>query len=61
MSLLCSTEKSKDPVKTGSPVKRNRVFDAFVLYHFDSDDTFVLDTLLPELEENRNFKTLHSQ
>ena len=37
-------------------LKRNREFDAFVLYHFDSDDDFVLNVLLPELEENRDFK-----
>ena len=40
----------------GPLVPRNRAFDACVLYHFDSDDIYVLDTILPELEENRNFK-----
>ena len=43
-------------------LKRTRVFDAFVLYHFDSDDISVVETLLPELEENRNFKLyIHSR
>ena len=37
-------------------------FDAFVLYHFDSDDIFVIDTIIPELEKNRNFKLhIHSR
>ena len=40
--------------KARSP--RNREFDAFVFYHFDSDDIFVVGTILPELEEVRNFK-----
>ena len=43
-------------------MKRNRVFDAFVLYHFDSDDDFVVETLLPELEKNRHFRLcIHSR
>ena len=43
-------------------LRRSREFDAFVLYHFDSDDDFVLNFLLPELEENRNFKLcIHSR
>ena len=42
--------------------QRNRAFDAFVLYHFDSDDDFVLNQLLPELEETRGFKLcIHSR
>ena len=54
--------KKKDPVKTGSPVKRNREFHSFVLYHFDSDDDFVVETLLPELEETRDFRLcMHSR
>ena len=41
---------------------RNRIFDAFVLYHFDTDDDFVVDSLLLELEEARNFKLcIHSR
>ena len=43
-------------------VKRNRVFDAFVLYHFDSDDDFVVSCVLPQLEETRDFKLcIHSR
>ena len=41
---------------------RNSFFDAFVLYHFDSDDDFVVNSLLPELEEARDFKLcVHSR
>ena len=41
--------------KTDEPrLPRNRDFDAFVVYHFDSDDIYILDTIIPELEENRN-------
>ena len=43
-------------------VKRNREFDAFVLYHFDTDDHFVTNHLSPELEETKNFKLcIHSR
>ena len=42
--------------------KRNREFDTFVLYCFDSDDDFVINYLLPELEETRAFKLcIHSR
>ena len=39
-----------------SPWRRTRPFDATLFYHFDTDDSFVINNLLPELEENRNFK-----
>ena len=43
-------------------MKRNREFDPFVLYHFDSDDDFVISHILPQLEENRGFKLfIHSR
>ena len=43
-------------------LKRNREFDAFVFYHFDSDHDFVVHTLIAELEEVRNFKlNIHSR
>ena len=43
-------------------LKRNRQFDAFVLYHFDTDDDFVVHQLVPELEEIRSFKLcIHSR
>ena len=49
-------------VDSVSSSKRNRVFDAFVLYHFDTDDDFVINHLLHELEENKNFKLyIHSR
>ena len=45
-----------------SKQSRKRIFDAFIIYHFDSDDDFVVNSLLPELEENRNFKLcIHSR
>ena len=54
--------REKNHVNSDSPVKRNREFDAFVLYHFDSDDVFVVETLLSQLEENRDFKLcIHSR
>ena len=37
-------------------LKRNRQYDAFVIYHFDSDDGFVVNNILPELEEIRKFR-----
>ena len=44
------------------PLKRKRIFDAFVLYHFDTDDRFIIDYLQPELEGNRNLKLcIHSR
>ena len=33
---------------------RRREFDAYVCYAFDQDHDFVMDTVLPELEENQN-------
>ena len=43
-------------------LKRNREFDAFVLYHFDTDDDFVISHILPDLEEARDFKLcVHSR
>ena len=44
------------------PVKRKREFDATVFYHLDTDDDFVINHLLPELEETRDFKLcIHSR
>ena len=41
---------------------RKRKFDAFVLYHFDRDDDFVMNHLVLELEESRDFKLcIHSR
>ena len=33
-------------------LRRNREFDAFVCYNFDTDCEYVLDIILPEMEEN---------
>ena len=42
--------------------KRNSFFDAFVLYHFDSNDSFVVNHLVPELEDKRKFRLfIHSR
>ena len=50
------------PKDSEACIKRNREFDAFVLYHFDTDDDFVMNDLLPELEETRDFKLcIHSR
>ena len=43
-------------------LKRNREFDAFVLYCFDSDHDFVVNCLIPELEEARHLRlNIHSR
>ena len=39
-----------------STSKRRRPFDATIFYHFDTDDGFVINQLLPELEKKRDFK-----
>ena len=45
-----------------STPKRIRPFDATVFYHFDTGDDFVLNQLLPELEESRDFNLcIHSR
>ena len=47
---------------TASPLKRIRPFDATIFYHFDTDDGFVINHLLPALEEARDFKLcIHSR
>ena len=58
-------EGRRDPgayFDTASPLKRRRPFDATIFYHFDTDDDFVVDHLLPELEKARDFKLfIHSR
>ena len=50
------------PLQRKLDFKRNKLFDAFVLYHFDSGDDFVLNHILPELEEKRKFRlNVHSR
>ena len=52
---------------TGGPrcfshIKRKREFDAFVLYHFDADNDFVINYLNPGLREARHLKlNIHSR
>ena len=56
--------KSKADLKeTNKPLlPRKRPFDAFIIYHFDSDDQFVVNDLVPALEEDRDFKLfIHSR
>ena len=56
--------KSKEDLKeTEKPLlSRKRPFDAFIIYHFDSDDQFVVNDLVPALEEDRDFKLfIHSR
>ena len=44
------------------PKLRNREFDAFILYQFDTDNDFVVDNILPQLEETRDYKLhVHSR
>ena len=37
-------------------LRRNREFDAFVVYHFDTDHGFVTDILIPQLEGSAKLK-----
>ena len=54
-------ERRKDP-QAASPMPRKRPFDATIFYHFDTDDDFFINQLLPELEEKRDFKLcIHSR
>ena len=60
--VLKDFQRKEDPGASVVHLQRNREFDAFVLYHFDTDDDFVVDHLLPELEETRGFKLfIHSR
>ena len=63
-SLLPSKRQQGSTLSLDSlpSLKRNREFDAFVLYHFDSDDDFVVNSLIPELEEVKNLRmNIHSR
>ena len=56
--------KSKAVLKrSNEPLfSRNREFDAFIIYHFDSDDGFVVNDLVPALEAIRGLKLfIHSR
>ena len=55
-------QDSEGLIDADLPLKRKREFDATIFYHFDTDDNFVLNHLLPELEEARDFKLfIHSR
>ena len=41
---------------SSDPPKRNREYDGFVPYCFDSDDDFILYVLIPQMEETWGFK-----
>ena len=54
--------KPIQPLERKLELKRNNYFDAFVLYHFDTDDNFILNQLFPELEGMKHFKLcIHSR
>ena len=56
------TDRPLIPLKRENDAKRNSFFDAFVFYHFDSDSSFVINNLLPELEDKRRFRLfIHSR
>ena len=62
--LLPSKRKQESTLSLQSlpPLKRNREFDAFVVYHFNTDHDFVTDTLILQLEEATNLKLkIHSR
>ena len=58
-------EEGNDPEMifgTVTRLKRKRSFDATIFYHFDSDDDFIINYILPELEEFRDFNIyIHSR
>ena len=62
--LLPTKRKQESTLSLDSlpSLKRKREFDAFVLYHFDTDNNFVVNSLIPELEEARHLKlNIHSR
>ena len=63
VTFLCVLIFRVNKKETNEPrLPRNRAFDAFVLYHFDSDHIYVIDNIIPELEEVRKFKLhVHSR
>ena len=46
----------KKKKKRQEPFSRRKKFDAFVCYCYDSDNDFVIDTILPEMEENNDLR-----
>ena len=60
--LLDEEQEENMGLEVSPPLNRKRPFDATIFYHFDTDDCFVINHLLPELEETRNFKLcIHSR
>ena len=62
--LLTSKRKQESTLSLDSVplLRRNREFDAFVIYRYDADHGFVTDTLIPQLEEATNLKLkIHSR
>ena len=63
--LLSQSKRKQDSTLSLNSLpllERNRKYDAFVIYHFDSDNGFVVNHILPELEKIRNFKLcIHSR
>ena len=62
---LLPVKQEPDPVITSNPtlaLKRNRTYDAFVLYRFDTDDAFITNHLSPELYKLGGFRLfIHSR
>ena len=66
LAIIAVSFKNKlnvDLKRAGEPLlPRNREFDAFIIYHFDSDHGFVVNDLAPALEEDKDFKLfIHSR
>ena len=57
-ALIPLKRKQESSLSLDSPpsLKRNRDYVAFVLYNFDTEHDFVVNSLRPELEEKRNLK-----
>ena len=62
LTEIANTKRQEGLIDGDMPLKRKREFHATIFYHFDTDDDFVLNHLLPELEEARDFKfCIHSR
>ena len=60
--LNLDIELNEDHENCVAPVKRDKKFDSFVLYLFDSNDDFVVNRVVNELEVVRDFKLcIHSR
>ena len=63
IAVKFKTKAKADLKETNKPLlPRKRPFDAFIIYHFDSDDQFVVNDLVPALGEDTEFKLfIHSR